>query len=325
MYLIVTFLQHSHQKLTKKAITGFINSMITPITPVFNNQYRRSASARKELHRQNFCGIATTQMQKTACNGINSVDWFKGLKEFTPEDYRKLSFEAKEKIRSVFPIGEYTADTRNNVITLGKAVKSSLDKRFPQGCTFAPIGRSLYLMGKFLEFAGYDVKYCPISGLKGAASKEFSPEFVSEYGKYLEKTGLTKPPEKPVIFTDYLCYGGTFKNFQKLIAKPEINIHTGDNIHFLPLAVYKESRFCPNSDTLLSRNDLNDDRSLLRCAFEDIVAQYSKRRHYLGNQYLPHTATPEEMQKVFNAPQSEDFKKLLFYLAERMDVLGLLK
>ena len=157
---------------------------------------------------------------------------------FGPEEYKNLSNADAEILR------EYSKyfiekDSRviNFILDFGRLFSKRIHEKYPNGFIFVPLGRSPAFLGKYLEFQGEDVKYCPISGLQ--RYKKFSTDFIKTYKKYLDTIGLTKEfaenTQKQIIITDHTNSGNTLAQFEDLLASPEIGIKEGEKVIFIPI------------------------------------------------------------------------------------------
>lgn len=161
---------------------------------------------------------------------IISFDNF-GIKE-----YNTLSERDKSSLKKYWP---FEAQDVKNTLFLYKTMKANLVKKFPKGFTFVSVGRSPSVLAKTLESEGFDVKYCPISGINNDIFFNKLPkDYIKNYAKYLESIGITKQTvnkaNKPFIFVDYTFSGKSLKNFEELLAKDEIDVK-GSNVIFLSL------------------------------------------------------------------------------------------
>ncbi len=178
-----------------------------------------------------------------------------GLKE-----YKKL---LPKELTTMRDIGKYLLDSDNKtinfILNFGKYFSEQMHKKFPNGFIFVSLGRSPAFLGKYLEFQGEEVKYCPLSHMHTKDIENFSQDLVNAYKKYLDTIGLTnelaRTTKKPIIITDYNFEGYSLRNFRKFLALSEINIYEGKKVKFCPITQcdgFKNENFifddCPHAE-----------------------------------------------------------------------------
>ena len=223
--------------------------ILSEVIPRYKGMYNGSSGIRSSYPADdtNFdCFVKTLENDEE-----NVVQILKRSDAFGVEEYKNLTEKEKELLRKatgphfrdsrdIYDIIRFTA-YKNNALVLGKAYEKKLDALYPEGYVFVSIGRSPSLIGKFLEFQGKDVKYCPMSGIGSGAImfNGFSESFVKGYNKYLDSIGLTKEfvakSHKPIVFTDFADTGRTLIRFEELLSHPEIAIVPNEKVHFRAL------------------------------------------------------------------------------------------
>ena len=192
-------------------------------------------------------------------NGINQITFKRGKEEyelfmkateilnrsivFGVKEYKNLSTEDLEILRNYrkyFQGNDWSSI--DDMLHIAKLFYDGIHRKFPNGFTLVSIGRSPAYLAKYMEFLGEDVKYCPISNL-GSYKLRVTPYFVQEYKKYLDNIGLTadfmKTTKKPIVCTDYCFDGDTLRNFESLLALPEIGMDD-KKMHFSSIAAFIE-------------------------------------------------------------------------------------
>ena len=155
---------------------------------------------------------------------------------FGPNEYKNLS---KTDLITLRKFGEFFkgSNVTRFILDFGEMFSNQIHNKYPEGFVFVSVGRSPAFLGKFLEFQGEDVKYCPISGL--SRCDKISQNFIEKYKKYLDTIGLTKEfvenSQKPIIISDYTNTGLSLYRFEAFLALPEIGIK-GDKIIYSPIA-----------------------------------------------------------------------------------------
>lgn len=192
-------------------------------------------------------------------SGINEYFELKKLAEpilarsivFGPNEYRNLSKADLDILRK---FGENYKDSgiTRFLLDFGEFFSKQIHKKYPDGFVFVSVGRSPAFLGKFLEFQGEDVKYCPISGKLESYRSNISPSFAKKYKKYLDTIGLTeefvKNSPKPIIITDFCNTGQTLYRFEKFLELPEIGIK-GEKLIYSPIT---DNGFWENKNSIFN-------------------------------------------------------------------------
>lgn len=244
-------------------------------------------------------------------------------KKFEITEYKTLSEDEKKHLRLINK-GAFADDRfdwrfdnyKEGTIEIGKAYAKKMNELYPQGYMFVSIGRSPALIGKMLEFQGVDVKYCPISGLRGH-NDDFSQKMIIEYKKYLQSIGLSKDAvvksDKPIIFTDFTNCGKSLGRFQDLLQRSEINITEDEKVKFLSL----------------NRNifDENIDKEYPQYYMKGCIGSgESYYKHYCPIPWLDYRNIKEgSIQEALNKPQENDVKRMMFELIDYLNEHKLLK
>ncbi len=139
-------------------------------------------------------------------------------------EYKKLSKIEKEKIKKNCNKLEIAAAKAN--AELGIILKNKLDKDYGKdNYVFISIGRSPALIARAMEFMGVEVKYLPISKLRGMSKYDipmgFSGlEYFEGYKDYLrEQNILGRDDDKKLLFYDYTFSRKSLKIFAKVMDK----------------------------------------------------------------------------------------------------------
>lgn len=223
----VPYTNHRYQNYRNNSQCFAWNNINFPINNTNFDQYIKNKTAQIA-----FTAIPKELELKTAVENILNRNIV-----FGPKEYKNLSKEDLSVLRE-FQHTFSEADDYHSIGTIrwfATIFSKGIHKKYPEGFTLVAIGRSPAFLSKYLEFQGEDVKYCPISNISSRCT-EFSPYFVQTYKKYLDSIGLTadsaKTTEKPIIATDYVYSGGTWRNFLKLLSLPEIGIKIGEKVIF---------------------------------------------------------------------------------------------
>lgn len=150
-------------------------------------------------------------------------------KTFTSEDYKKLTEQEKDYLRS-FLNNDYmkTSGLVNDNYTIERdmqrflkiliKLKKDLDKKYPDGWKFVAIGGSPSLFAKILEELGADTIIIPYS--KIAHYYEGADDI--DFDKYFNDIGFRKEdlnPKTTMIYADYIDTGRTMNMFKNNILK----------------------------------------------------------------------------------------------------------
>lgn len=227
----VPYTNHRYQNYHNNSQYPVQNNINCPIYNTNSDQYLKNKATQIA-----FTAIPKESELKTAVENILNRNIV-----FGPKEYKNLSKEDLSILRD-FQHTFAEADDYRSIGTIrwfATIFSKGIHKKYPEGFTLVAIGRSPAFLAKYLEFQGGDVKYCPISNISSRRT-EFSTYFVQAYKKYLDSIGLTadfaKATEKPIIVTDYVYDGGTWRNFLKLLSLPEIGIEIGEKVTFRSIA-----------------------------------------------------------------------------------------
>lgn len=293
---------------------------------------RFSPVSQKSLY---FSGIKKSKHNKTLQN-IPADCFVKSNsdKKLTLEDF----LNKKDKLK----ISEYKSLNRNDVIFLkddlckeyndydkyvyaaGSTIelaldlKSELDDKYGQDrYIFVSIGQSPSLIAKAFECMGVETKYLPISDLgskDGSLDTLFNQKTINNYGKLLEKQGLTKKnlnnTDKKVIFYDYTSSGASLAIFEYFMQK-----------------AYNLPR--PKTEFRSLNNDLkscagNPDHT--ESFVEDFLASHGVAK-YTSIDHLPYTkiASTDMNEENLTKHRFREAKLFNFLIMDELNKMGLLK
>lgn len=216
--------------------------------------------------------IKNSELHSLYMAGIDenkATEIFNRSKEFGVNEYANLTKSELEILRKVTS-GAFDDDEdilgfvnfvyqMDRTQKIGAAYSKKLDELYPNGYTLVTVGRSPSLLGKYLEFQGKDVKYVPISNIREV--EIFPSAVVQNYKNYFDSIGLTKEfidkSETPIVITDFVDSGLSMKNFEKLLAHPEIGILASEKVQFLPMNRKYQMLNGESSDAIFSPLDKN--------------------------------------------------------------------
>lgn len=155
-----------------------------------------------------------------------------GKKNFTFDDYKKLSVEEKNILNNVIDKNEGVYNIKNcakYILNISKNVKENLDKKYPQGYKVVSIGNSAAPFTETMKILGADTVTLPFSKTSFNYNKDF-PHMnykgifykYSDWEKYLDYYGIDKDFEKTgkkLIFTDFICTGKSSNIFKNILEK----------------------------------------------------------------------------------------------------------
>ena len=232
--------------------------------------------------------------------------------------YKKISkkINSEEQIRGTSKAHK----AAENSYRMAKIIKRGLDKEIgPKKYTIVSIGTSPAGVARALDYMGEDVKYVPISGLRGfkysdsdvietLANKEHK-----EYKRYLDSIGINaetiNKSDKKHIFYDYTMSGSTLSAV-KHIATNALKIDP-NKMEFRSL----------NDDLMKFANTKSKKRG---CG--DYIDKYLALSQIYGYVGIPHisyfnTDTIKEKVKEENSPESKDFNYALCYFIDQDGLL----
>ena len=149
-----------------------------------------------------------------------------------------------------------------------------------------------------------------------------SPDFIQEYKKYLDSIGLTpdfvQATNKPIIFTDFVFDGCTIRNFEKLLALPEIGMDNKQKMHFNSIGLFTEYELLSTKNY----NDVDYMYKIYRRIFDidPVKWKYSPMPSINSRDYNAGCREEEKFKKYYDNGNrfEEDFdtKMMNFILAE---------
>ena len=255
-----------------------------------------------------------------AFKGLNPNDILRPFEKFGIAEYKKLIPEQIEALRA--SLNKELIENRNITIAFSNIVKTNLDKAYPKGYVFIPVGRSPAVIGKALEYQGVDVKYCPISLNKPMFGRGndlekfiFNSAKIAEYNKYLTSINLSrreiKNSNKVYVFADYTHTGKSLKGFKEILEGSEIKIKSAN-------VFYKSI----NND-IISKNKGNKKLSTL----SQIIFNYfhsSNVKTYVHYDKL-YPSDMHNVKRIMDQQYSEPCKQMNFALIDYFAQRGLLK
>lgn len=232
-----------------------------------------------------FKGLSTDTFTKTDENPLEQelAPLFNNMKDFTIDEYKKLSPEEIENINQ--RIDEVYGKSLKEDVMLNdlaaEGIRQSLDKTYGEGnYVVIPVGRSLSSIGKSLSYKiGEDnVKQLPISRASRFINVENSNEDFDKFNEYLNSVGLSKETiessGKKYIFTDYSATGASLWGLRRLLESDKV---WGEQPN---VSIIKVQNILSDDDKNIN-DDVNMDNSQFKAKLVYNLLEYSYKQYSL--------------------------------------------
>lgn len=187
------------------------------------------------------------------------------------------------------------------------------------------------IVGKALEYQGYDVYYCPISNLghtqKNRASVilDLPSDKVNTYKEYLDSIGMSKEKiqnsKKTYICTDY-GGGCSIGFFKQLLERPEIGINS-ENVQYKKL-IFEVAMSKPTSDEFWQDFEFENKKY----SIGGLTCNYFDNSHLKAYYYPTWSLNFKDLDRVkeiIDEPDVRPTKQMQFALIDYFYQNGLLK